>query len=648
MVLKKNSRRRRVPGATSILVLSLATSGWGQLADAQSVDHLADLSLRELSELEVTSVSKSSELLRQAPASIYVITHDDIIRSGVTSIPEALRLAPNLHMSQYNSSRYVAGARGFAGAETFQNFSNKLLILIDGRSVYSPLYSGVYLDTQDVLLEDIDRIEVISGPGATLWGANAMNGVINIITRPAYLTDQSLVSMGAGNFERSAAARYGTKISGSLAMRAYAKAFERDASERQDGSDAGDDWRKSQLGFRLDWTGADDTYTAQGDAYRGTEGQIDAGDRSVKGANLLGRWQHRTSTGEWQLQGYYDYKSRTEPVGGVGFKLHTFDVELQNNTVSGAHRLVWGLGARVHRYDINSSATLIFEPESRTLTLGNAFLQDTISLSRAWDLTLGLKGERDPYSGWNPLPDVRLAWRVSNDVMWWLAGSRAIRSPTPFDVDVMERAPSGVLFITGDTNFKPEKVNAFETGLRIQPSATFSLSASLFYDDYKDLRTIEVNPATGFLPLMWGNGMEGYTYGAELWAKWQVTPGWRLAPGLRWINKDHLKVSNDSTSGFLGLSQSGNDPKYQATLTSSADLSSQLTLDATLRYVDELPSPALDSYYELNASLAWRPAGHWEISLSGQNLLNKRHLEIDAAHGLYIQRRIFAQARWTF
>jgi iron complex outermembrane recepter protein len=629
------------------LAVALGASVWSGLSAAQTVGHLADLSLRELSDLEVTSVSKSSELLRQAPASIYVITHDEILRSGATSIPEALRLAPNLQIAQYTSSRYVAGARGFAGAEESQNFSNKLLVLIDGRSVYTPLYSGVYLDVQDVLLEDIDRIEVISGPGATLWGANAMNGVINIITRPSYLTDQSFASAGAGDQQRSMAARYGTKINGALSLRTYAKAFERDALELAHGESAGDDWRKAQAGFRLDWNGAEDTYTAQGDVYRGTQSQRESDHQRIQGANLVGRWQHRTKTGEWQLQAYYDYTQREQPVGGVGFDLHTFDLELQNNTTRGVHRFVWGAGLRVHSYDISDASALIFDPNDRTLTLGNAFVQDTIGLGRDWDLTLGLKGERDSYSGWNPLPDVRLAWRINEDAMWWLAGSRAIRSPTPFDVDVRELSPDGILFIEGNAAFKTEKVNAFESGLRVQPSAALSLSTSVFYDEYNDLRTIEVNRTTGFLPFTWGNEMQGYTYGAEFWAKWQVTTGWRLAPGARWVNKSHLEFSSRA-SGFGGLSQSGNDPKYQLLLTSSADLTPQLSFDATLRYVDDLPAPALESYYELNASLGWRPSAHLNVSLTGQNLLNPSHLEYPLGNGEYIERSVFVLARWTF
>jgi iron complex outermembrane receptor protein len=611
---------------------------------AESVESLADLSLQQLSTVEVTSVSKSAQMLQHAPASIYVITHDEIARSGVTSIPEALRLAPNLQISQYSSHTWVAGARGFAGAQEAQNFSNKLLIMIDGRSVYSPIFSGVYLDVQDVLLEDIDRIEVISGPGATLWGANAMNGVINIITRPAYLTDSSLVSAGAGDSERTISGRYGSKVSDALAFRIYGKAFDRDAMELQDGSDAQGDWSKVQGGFRLDWTGAGDTITVQGDVY---DGDIDQpqGDERIEGANLLGRWERRTETGDWQVQGYYDRSERGQPPGGVAFDLQTLDLELQRRAQYGAHRVVWGAGARVHWYEIESSASLLFEPDDRTLVLGNVFAQDTIALRDSLELTVGLKAERDDFSGWNLLPDVRLGWQVSDASLLWVSGSRAIRSPTPFDRDVIEKLGE-VVFLTGNRSFEPEQVDAFELGYRVQPSPRLYVSASVFYNVYDDLRTIEPAPTAEFLPLSWDNLMEGHTYGFEAWAKWQVANWWRLAPGLRLLRKDlHF---TDGASGLLGVAQSGNDPESQALLTSSMDLGPNLTLDATFRYVDELPEPALDSVTELNASIAWHLRSGLDLSLSGFNLLDDRHLEYPAPSGEFIRRSYLIQARWRF
>ncbi|HET9694778.1 MAG TPA: TonB-dependent receptor, partial [Steroidobacteraceae bacterium] len=610
--------RSRLSNTAVRCALLLASWSFGAQAEAP-VESLAEYSLEQLSQLEVTSVSKTTEPLRAAPASIYVITQEEIVRSGATSIVEALRLAPNLLVSQYNGTYYVAGARGLGGAQEAQNFSNKLLILIDGRSVYSPLYSGVYLDVQDVLIDDIDRIEVISGPGATLWGANAMHGVINIITRPAYLTDAPVVSVGYGNLESVASARLGARASESLAYRVYAKAFEHDPTELADGSSAHDDWHKAQAGFRVDGTFDDDTITVQGDLYRGDQNlELPGGNTRVEGANVLGRWNRHGSDTDWQVQAYYDFTSREAPGAGLAFNLHTFDVELQNWRRFDSHRLIWGAGLRLHDYRISNSVPLAFEPPQRSLMLGNVFVQDTLSLTETLDLSIGLKGERDDFSGWNLLPEVRLAWRPSERTMVWGAASRGIRSPTPFDRDVVERF-GDIVYLTGFRDFEPEQVDTFELGVRGQPGSRFSYSAAVFYNLYDDLRTIEPASAAAPLPFHWDNRMEGDSYGFEAWAKWQVTDWWRLAPGLRLLEKN-LEFSRGA-SELLGLWQSGNDPSSQALLTSSMNLGPAVTLDATLRHVGALPEPELDSYQELNVTIGWRALPDLDLSLSGFNLL---------------------------
>lgn len=614
-------------------------------AEPSPIEPLADLSLEELSNLEVTSVSKSAELLRRAPAAIYVITHDEIVRSGVTSIPEALRLAPNLQISQYTSSRYVAGARGFAGAEEAQNFSNKLLILIDGRSVYSPLFSGVYLDAQDVLLEDVDRIEVISGPGATLWGANAMHGVINIITRPAYFTEGVFAALGAGDHERSVRGRFGDKIDNGLAYRIYGQAFERESMLLADGGDANDDWYKGQAGFRTDWERGPDAWTVQADLYRAKQGQPTLPDLNVEGINALGRFQRHGEAGDLKVQAYYDYTNRAQPVDGAAFVLRTFDIEIQQSLALGsAHQLIMGAGARRHDYEITNGSALLFAPNARELTLANVFAQDTIAFADTLALTIGLKFERDSFSGWNPLPDVRLAWRLSDEASLWASASRAIRSPTPFDRDVIEQI-GALVFLTGNPSFDPERVDAFEIGYRGQPHADVSISIAAFYNRYDRLRTIEPAPG-GFLPLRWDNLMEGDTYGLEAWGKWQATSWWRLAPGVRLLRK-RLEFS-PGASALLDLGQAGNDPKAQALLTSSMDLGPRVRFDATLRYVDSLPDPALDSYYELNASLGFRFSPQLDLIVTGSNLLDSRHQEYPAPAGELIRRSVFAEARWRF
>lgn len=628
--------------------VALAVGTSLSIAQAQQsalIEDLSNMSLEQLGNVQVTSVSKSPELLRKAPAAIYVITHDEIVRSGATSLPQVLRLAPNLLVTQLTASNYVAAARGLGGNPDAQNFANKLLMLIDGRSVYSPLYSGIYHDAQDVILDDIDRIEVISGPGATLWGANAMNGVINIITRPAYLTDGTLVTAATGNLEQNLSARYGGKIDEELTYRFYGKAFQRDAMQLADGADAQDDWYKGQGGFRLDWSHGADLLTVQGDAYRGLESQQVGSKLSLVGANALARWQHHSERSDLQLQTYYDFTQRTAPADGVAFDLHTYDIEIQQSIALGSmHKIVWGAGERINSYRITSVGGLLFVPNERDLTLGNVFAQDTLALSDSFKLTLGVKLEDNPYSGWETQPDVRLAWQVSDGTLLWAAASRAIRSATPFDQDVVERL-GGVDFLIGNAHFRPEEVTAYEIGYRGDPTATFSVSISSFYNDYDDLRTIEPTPTT-FIPLHWDNSMRGFTYGVTAWAKWQVTDWWRLSPGFTALHK-RLKFA-PGASGLLGVAQAGNDPSSHASLTSSMDLPHHLTFDASLRYVGALPDPALQEYYDLTARLGWRVSQALEISLTGFNLLDATHAEYPADNGEEIKRSVIAEARWRF
>jgi iron complex outermembrane receptor protein len=613
-------------------------------ASAATDPDLSQLSLEQLANLEVTSVAKAPQPLQQAPASIYVITHDDIVRSGVTSISEALRLAPNLTITQLTASNYVAGARGFAGNPADQSFSNKLLILIDGRSVYSPLFSGVYLDAQDVMLEDIDRIEVISGPGATLWGANATNGVINIITRPAYLTDGTLVSATAGNREQDLSARYGGKIDDETAFRVYGKTLQRAALQALDHSSAHDNWYRAQGGFRLDRSRVDDTLTVQGDIYRALENDGGQGSGTLSGANLLTRWQRHYARSDIQLQGYFDQTESFAPFNGTAFVLHTWDVEFQQAlSLSGGQKLIWGAGERLYSFAINNTPTFSFAPLSRNLTLSNLFVQDTLTLGPSVKLTAGIKLEDDPYAGWQFLPDIRAAWALDEANELWISASRAVRSPTPFDVDVQERIGT-ILYLKGNSNFEPERMRAYEIGYRGAPFRTVSLSASFFYNDYEDLRSVEPASTLAPLPYQWANGIEGHAYGFEAWAHWQVMPRWRVSPGVRTVHKD-LRFS-PGASTLLGLAQAGDDPTSQILVTSSMDLSSRFTLDATLRHVGALPDPALPSYTEINARLAWRASETLELALSGLNLLHSRHLEFPGPYGEEIPRNVMLQLQW--
>ena len=611
--------------------------------NSSEVQSLARLSLAQLGQVEVTSVAKSPQPLSNAPAAIYVITHDEIMRSGATNLAEALRLAPNLEVTQLSSTDFTVTARGFAGNPTAQSFSNKMLILIDGRSIYNPLYSGVYLDAQSVLLDDIDRIEVVSGPGAALWGSNAVNGIINVITRSSDLTQGALAGVRTGNLLDDVRARYGGRIDGESTFRVYAQASRNEAMDLPDGTSAHDAFGKTQGGFRFDWSGGADMLTASGDAYRALESEPTPGDRLVTGADLLTRWTHRAERSELQLQAYYDMSERAEPFGGGAFVLHTYDIELQQRLQLGSSdEFLWGAGERVNSYGLTNTA-LAWVPDRRALTLGDLFAQNSLALRSDLQATVGLKLEDDPYVGWQFEPDVRLAWTPRDDAMVWGAVSRAIRAPTPFDEDVAESV-GPLLALTGNRAFKPEQLTAYEVGFRGQPSSTFSLSVSPFYNVYKDLRSIEPSPVTGFYPLTWGNSIEGTTFGVDAWADWQLRSWWRLSPGFTVVH-ERLHFA-PGASGLAGLSQETDDPSDQASLRSSMDLPYGLTFDARVRYVGALPDPALPAYTEVSARLAWRATERLELSLTGQNLLHERHLEFPAPTGEEIDRSAYAGITW--
>ena len=628
-----------------VLALAGLYGSYADVAHAQSVEDLRQASIDDLANIDVSSVTKASQSLSAAPAAIYVITHDDIIRSGATSIPELLRLAPNLQVAQTGAGKYVITARGFSGNAVAQSYSNKLLVLIDGRSVYTPLFSGVYWDMQDTLLADIDRIEVISGPGATLWGANAVNGVINIITRKSDETQGGLLHVGGGNLERLASLRFGGRLGPNATWRVYAKGFYDTDTVTSTGGPAHDNWERPQGGFRLDWApSSGGAFTLQGDAYQGADAQPGAPDEDIAGRNLMARWNGSLRGGSTlQVQGYYDYTSRATP-GSGDFGLHIWDLDVQHSFALGQRNdIVWGGGLRVEHYLINGTAGLQFAPPSRTLKLANVFMQDSISVTDRIKLILGLKLEDDPYSGVTPLPSIRATWKANDRAMIWAAASRAIRSPTPFDRDVQERA--GRAQLLGNPNFQSETLYAYEVGARVQPSSRLSFSVSGFFNVYNDLRTIEPAPAT-FFPITWGNMMQGHAYGVEGWGDYQVASWWRLTAAFN-VLSEHLKFK-PGASGILGVAQAGDDPERQASLRSSMNLGHRVTLDADLRYVAALPNPAVPSYVELNGRIGWNVTDRVQLALAGSNLLHDHHQEFPGPQANAAPRSVFADLRLRF
>jgi len=642
--MRRNSHLLISISVTSILFGTRSLAQTSPLVPVALVQELSRLSLAELTRVEVTSVSKTPQPLNSAPAAIYVITREDIIRSAAVSVPEALRLAPNLQVEQVSSSSYAITARGFGDNRSIQTQANKLLILVDGRSVYSPLFSGVFYDAIDVVMDDIDRIEVISGPGATLWGANAMNGVINIITRRAQDTQGAALRVDSGTAEQAATARYGGKAGDNLAYRFYAKAFDRDPLQLPGGASAGDRWNKRQAGGRVDWERDSNVITMSADAYRAEQQLPAVSDFAISGANVLSRWQHESGDSRFMVQAYYDHIKREAPPDGAPFSQDTYDLEAQHSIgFAGRHELVWGGGVRGNQYRIRSKGSLQFRPPDRFLHLGNVFAQDTIAIGPL-KVIAGIKLEDNPYSRWSALPDLRLAWQFSERSLLWASGSRAIRAPTPFDAEVAEFLGS-TLFLQGNPEFRTEKVWDYALGYRAQPFAGLSFSASAFYDVYDDLRTIEFGP-TG-IPLLWANEMRGNTYGIEAWATLQVTSWWRLSPAIRSLHQ-RLRFE-ESSSKLVGLQLAGDDPRHSESLRSSMDLGPHVTFDLILRHVGELPAPEQKAYTELSARLAWRISDHLELALAGLNLLHPSHAEYPVSdRGELIQRSAIAQVRVDF
>ncbi|MGH8665321.1 MAG: TonB-dependent receptor plug domain-containing protein, partial [Burkholderiales bacterium] len=595
------------------------------------------LSLEQLLDIEVTSVAARPQRVAQSAASIYVIRQDDIRRSGATSLPEALRLAPNLQVAQGHASGYAISARGFNNSA-----GNKLLVLIDGRSVYTPLFSGVFWDVQDVMLEDIERIEVVSGPGGTLWGTNAVNGVINVVTRSAANTQGTLVSLGGGSIGADAAARYGGRLGEDGHFRIYAKHLDRGETVKASGGSVDDDWHKSQFGFRADWAHGGDRFSLNANAYRGSESQpapgtittgvpFALGKISISGANMTGRWSRTLASGSSvDIQAYVDRTKRTvRPT--FAETLDIFDVKFQHTlAAAGGHEWAWGAQYRYARDRVENSAIVAFLPAHVNQSWTSLFAQDAIALTDTLKLTLGARVERNDYTGVELLPNARLAWSLSEHHLLWSALSRAVRSPSRLDRDTF--VPGQPPFIlTGGPDVRSEIANVVELGYRGRPSRMTSYAATLFYADYDHLRSQELGP--GGTSVFYGNEMEGSVHGLELWGNLDATPSWRLSAGALLL-KTHLRRKASSTDPF-GPSVLGNDPRSQWMLRSSHDLSPRHELDILVRHVGRLPNPEVPAYTAVDARFGWRVSRTLELSLTLQNLFDLSHPEFRALETLY-------------
>ena len=613
-------------------MLGVAATASGQ--QSARMRELADMTLEELSQIHITSVSRRPEPLAEAPASVYVITRHEIRRSGATSLPEALRLAPNLLVARVNANDYaITTSRGF-----LTPLGTKLLVMIDGRSIYTPLFAGVTWDAHDVMLEDIDRIEVISGPGATTWGTNAVNGVINIITRSAEDTQGALVSAYAGNREDGIAARYGGAI-GSGHFRAYAKRFVRDSFSRADGTSLRESGWRNQGGFRADWRDTRDAFSLQSNVYE-AEREEGIGRRELSGINVVGRWDRALASGATtSVKAYFDRAERDQ-ARAFYETLDIFDIEARYSSAAGTtHRLTWGGGYRHADDRTGSDVAPVFVPEDRRLDWWNVFAQDEIALRRGLKLTLGARAEHNVYTGWELLPSARLAWQPGPARLLWAAISRAVRSPSRIDREFALPSPAGR--VAGGPGFVSEVSNVWELGYRSQPSPRISYSLTAFVHDHDDLRSLEGAPGNQRIE----NRLEGRTRGIEGWGTLQAARNWRLSGGFVLLDQDITRESG-STSGVSG---EGNDPSHRLMLRSSLDLGDRMDLDIILQRMGELPSPKVPAYTSLDVRLGWNISHAATLELVGQNLLDSAHPEFgSAAVRGEVPRSVFVRARLRY
>lgn len=622
--------KRDRPGRLSLAVLlrrsafacALACStAWSQGASAQTyrvagVQSLADLSLEELRDVVVTSVSRRDQPLFNAAASIFVITGDEIRRLGMTTLPEALRLAPNLQVAAIDARQYAVSARGFNG-----NVANKLLVMVDGRTIYSPLFSGVFWDAQDFVPSDIDRIEVISGPAGATWGTNAVNGVINVVTLSAAKTQGPSVSTTLGNLEKTVIGRYGFTVSDEMKVRAHVKTFERDASQLRGGGDAGDAAKGTAAGLRADWARGIDTVMLNAGVYESdTDERPVYGAVELSGANITGRWSRRLSeTSNFDVQAYFDSTKRTDRFL-LQEDAEIFDVEAKYRQTIGSHRWLAGLGYRRAQDRSEPGLLFAFFPAEQQQSWYSAFVQDEVTVTDRLALTLGLRMERNPYSGWEALPSVRLGYALKANSYVWTALSRAVRSPARFDREIF--APTEPpFFIAGGPDFTSEVANVAELGYRVQLGAEASLSATAFLHDYDRLRSGEIVGQQ----LVIENQIEGQVRGLEAWGNWRPQREWRLDAGVLWLDKN-LRLKPGSTDP-VGPSNLGNDPRLQWSLRSTHSLGERIDLGVAVRRVGRLPSPEISSYTATDFTGNWRVRKDLKLSLGIRNAFDNGHAE---------------------
>jgi iron complex outermembrane recepter protein len=647
-----------------------------------------EFSLEELKDVVIVSASKKPEMVSDTAAAVYVVTQEDIRRSGVTSIPEALRLAPGVHVARITATDWAINIRGLNS-----QFAQNLLVLIDGRSVYTHVFSGVFWDIQDTVLEDIERIEVIRGPGAAIWGANAVNGVINIITKRAAQTQGGQAIVLGGSQEQLASVRYGGTLDNQAHYRAYAKFFNRGDlsdvttnldSQTSDPNDAqsSDNWRSGRGGFRLDMTpghglaeSSSNTFTLQGEAYRNrydkeferrsiifpgavAQQTNETSTSEAMGWHLQGSWQHTiASDSATTLQIYHDYTDKDYDPGSG--RVNTTDLDFQHHlTLDGRHEFVWGLEYKNINDKFDDSANISMNPSHMSQNLWSVFVQDEIPLQpKRWTLILGSKFEHNEFTGLEIQPSIRALYKPDELFSAWAAVSRAVRVPSRLELhgqtsdmvelpDVNPSAPVEVV-THGNSDLEPESLIAYELGMRLKPRPSVWVDTALFYNSYDDLIGLELidsDLANNRYDLGYGNNTSGQAYGMEAAVDWKATPTWLLGASYTYLHS-LIKENKVQDPTLAALIAKGSNPRHSFAVRSYLDVATDIDFDLWFRYVGRLPERNIDSYTVLDARLAWRVNPHVELSLVGQNLLESGHSEFSS---LEIERSIYGKLDWKF
>ena len=602
---------------TGFLLAAAAASG------GNGTDDLLGLSLEQLGDVKVTATSRHASRLAETPASVYVIEGEQIRALGIRTLPEALRLAPNLNVAQINASISAVSARGLK-----TSLNNKMLVLIDGRPIYTPLFAGVLWDMHDVPMADVDRIEVVSGPGAAAWGANAVNGVINIVMRSAQESTGGFAS--AWTAEEGRGVEIGQTVAAGTngAVRLYGRHRVQDPSETASGQPIPDAWTQEQAGFRGDWSFGDNALRVQGDAFRARAPERAFGPIRATGYNVVARWTTRTSNdSEWSVLGYVDQVHRDDPLV-FDDTMRIASLEAVQTVTRGGHRITWGAGHRQARDESHGTVFARLSPETRTLRWSHVFVQDEIALSPRLVTNLGVRLDTNSYTGLEVLPTARLSYTTDRGSIVWGAASRAVRSPARFDRDLLVPG-NEPFFIRGGPDFQSETVNVAELGYRSQPTDWLSLAVTGFHHWHEGLRGGYAAPQGGVFV---GNAAKARVWGVEAWATARIASRWEVAAGVL-----ELRQHRELEDGFTGestLTGQGNDPEHQVLLRATRRIGERQQVSAFARYVSALPAPRIDAYAQLDARWSYRASEHVEVGVGARNLFDERHAELDPVSAL--------------